>query len=68
MIVPLVTREDRIIHRVKFAGLRYASDMTHAITASVYRCGLIVAYDHHFGEIGPILPWKTSEDLPFMKG
>jgi hypothetical protein len=49
-------------HTRKFTRLRDATDVPHAIAASVYGCEAIVAYGHHFSAISDIIPHKAFED------
>jgi predicted nucleic acid-binding protein len=61
-IFPLLSRAERRAHERRLTELRDASDLPHAVTALVYHCEAIVAYDHHFKAIAPIIPHKTPED------
>jgi predicted nucleic acid-binding protein len=63
LLLPLVSRTERKVHAPKFAALRDASDLPHAIAAAVYGCDTIVAYDDHFRAISHILSYKTPEDF-----
>jgi len=63
ILAPLLKREDRIIHAQKFTSLNDASDIPHAISAVVYNCEDIVAYDAHFKAIADIIPYLTPEDI-----
>jgi len=60
-LLPLVSRIERRRHAARFAALRDASDLPHAIAASVHGCEAIVAYDTHFRSIARILPCRTPE-------
>jgi predicted nucleic acid-binding protein len=62
-ILPLVSRIERRRHTARFAALRDASDLPHAITASVHGCEAIVTYDAHFRRIARILPCRTPESF-----
>ncbi len=55
-VLPLLDREERIIHAQRFSGLRDSSDIPHAISAFVYKAEAIVAYDDHFKDISDVLP------------
>ena len=61
-ILPFASRIERVRHARKFTRLRDATDVPHAIAASVYGCEAIVAYDRHFSAISDIIPYKTPED------
>jgi predicted nucleic acid-binding protein len=62
-LFPLVSRIERRRHAARFAALRDASDLPHAITASVHGCEAIVTYDTHFGSIARIVPCRTPESI-----
>jgi predicted nucleic acid-binding protein len=61
-ILPFVSRVERMRHARRFSRLRDATDVPHAIAASVYECEAIVAYDQHFSAISDLIPHKTPED------
>ena len=63
ILVPLLNREDRILHAQKFSSLNDASDIPHAISAFIYNCEGIVAYDDHFRAIADIIPYLAPEDV-----
>ncbi len=63
ILAPLLKREDRILHAQKFSALNDASDIPHAISAAIYNCEGIVAYDDHFRDIENIIPYLAPEDL-----
>ena len=63
LILPFVSRTDRKLHARRFTALRDATDVPHAIAASVYGCEAIVAYDEHFRAIAHILPYKRPKDF-----
>ncbi len=63
LILPFVSRTGRKLHARRFTTLRDATDVPHAIAASVYGCEAIVAYDEHFRAISHILPYKMPEDF-----
>jgi predicted nucleic acid-binding protein len=46
-IVPLLSRVQKIVHSRTFE-MRDASDQPHVISAYLYHCDAIVAYDEHF--------------------
>jgi predicted nucleic acid-binding protein len=61
-ILPFVSRVERMRHARRFSRLRDATDVPHAIAASVYGCEAIVSYDDHFSAISDLIPYKTPED------
>lgn len=61
-ILPFVSRGERMRHARRFGALRDASDVPHAIAASVYGCEAIVAYDDHFAAISHLIPYKKPEE------
>jgi hypothetical protein len=61
-ILPFVSRVERMRHARRFSRLRDATDVPHAIAASVYDCEAIVAYDEHFSSISDLIPHTTPED------
>jgi predicted nucleic acid-binding protein len=61
-IFPLLPRVERTRHARKFTALRDSSDIPHAITAIVYGCEAIVAYDDHFKAISRVIPYKSPGD------
>ena len=61
-ILPLLSRGERTRHAGKFTALRDSSDIPHAITALVYGCEAIVAYDDHFKAISDFIPYKSPGD------
>jgi hypothetical protein len=61
-ILPFVSRVERMRYARRFSRLRDATDVPHAIAASVYECEAIVAYDEHFSAISDLIPHKTPED------
>ncbi|MGD2251080.1 MAG: PIN domain-containing protein [Candidatus Methanofastidiosia archaeon] len=62
-VLPLLDREERIIHAQKFSDLRDSSDIPHAISAYVYEANAIIAYDDHFKDISAIIPYMNPEDI-----
>lgn len=63
ILAPLLKREDRILHAQKFSSLNDASDIPHAISAIIYNCSDIVAYDDHFRAIEDVIPYLAPEDV-----
>ena len=62
-VLPLLDREERIIHAQRFLGLRDSSDIPHAISAFVYNAKAIVAYDDHFKDISDVIPYVKPEEI-----
>jgi predicted nucleic acid-binding protein len=62
-IFPLVSRTERRRHEGRFAALRDATDLPHAIAAAVHGCEAIVTYDAHFRAIAGIVPCRTPDDF-----
>jgi len=62
-ILPFVTRTERRRIADKFAKLKDASDLPHAIIAYAAACEAIVAYDEHFRAIASVIPYKTPNDF-----
>jgi len=62
-ILPLLSRTERRRHAARFAALRDASDLPHAITAAVYGCEAMVTYDAHFQAIAALLSCRTPDDF-----
>lgn len=61
-ILPFVTRMERRRMASRFASLRDASDLPHAISAYASGCEAIVAYDDHFKAIDHVISYKKPED------
>jgi len=62
-ILPFSPRAERRRLSRRFAALRDASDIPHAVSAYLADCEAIVAYDDHFRTIAHIIPYKTPEDF-----
>ena len=62
-VLPLLDREQRIIHAQRFLTLRDSSDIPHAISAFVYNAEAIVAYDDHFTDIFDVIPCMKPEEI-----
>jgi predicted nucleic acid-binding protein len=63
LLLPFVSRTERKLLARKFTALRDATDVPHAIAASVYGCEAIVAYDEHFRAISHVITYRTPEDF-----
>jgi len=62
-VLPMTTREEKILHARTFAKLEDPSDASHAISALLSGCQIMVSYDQHFASLPPILTWKKPEEL-----
>lgn len=58
----LLTREERLIHRRRFA-IRDASDEPHVISALLSGCDAIVTYDTHFDDVRSLISVFTPTEL-----
>jgi predicted nucleic acid-binding protein len=62
-VLPMVTREERILNTRTFAALKDSSDVAHAISAYLNGCRAVVSYDEHFRDLPPVLTWKKPEEV-----
>ncbi len=62
-LTPLLNRIERKINERFFKQLPDMSDLPHAISAKLWGCDGIVAYDTHFKSISDVLEYKTPEDI-----
>lgn len=62
-VVPLLDRIERKTNIWRFKNLPDTSDLPHAITAFVYNCNSIVAYDNHFSYINDIVLHKRPDEI-----
>jgi predicted nucleic acid-binding protein len=62
-VLPMVTREERILNARTFSAIKDSSDVAHAISAYLNECQFLVSYDKHFEDLPPILEWKRPADL-----
>ncbi len=62
-LLPMLTREEKILQARTFSALKDSSDISHAIAAYLCGCGAIVLYDQHFADLPPVLQWKTPDEL-----
>ncbi len=62
-ITPLLNRIERKINERFFKHLPDISDLPHAISAKLWGCDGIVAYDIHFKSISDVLEHKTPDDI-----
>lgn len=62
-LLPMITREERIVHTRLFAQLQDPSDVAHAISAYLSGCQILISYDHHFRDLPSLLMWKKPEEL-----
>jgi len=62
-LLPMLTREEKILQARTFSRLKDPSDISHAISARLCGCTLLVSYDQHFADLPPVLCWKTPDEL-----
>ena len=62
-VLPMVTREERILNARTFSVIKDSSDAAHAISAYLNGCQFLVSYDKHFEDLPPLLEWKSPKDL-----
>jgi len=62
-VLPMVTREERILNARTFSAIKDSSDVAHAISAYLNGCQFLVSYDKHFEDLPPFLEWKSPRDF-----
>ena len=62
MLVPLLSRADRIVLNHRFP-MRDTSDQAHAATAYHVGCEAIVTYDRHYQDIADRIPCLTAAEV-----
>jgi len=62
-VTPLLSRMERKINERLFRKLPDATDIPHAISAKIWGCQGIIAYDDHFASITDVLEYLTPEQL-----
>ncbi len=62
-VVPLLSRIERTINARLFRKLPDATDLPHAISAKIWGCDGLIAYDEHFLAINDVLDIKTPEQI-----
>jgi predicted nucleic acid-binding protein len=62
-VLPMVTREERILNTRTFSAIKDSSDVAHAISAYLNGCQFLVSYDKHFEDLPPFLGWKRPKDF-----
>lgn len=62
-VLPMITREERVLYTRTFAALRDSSDLPHAISAHLAGCQTLVSHDRHFAALPAILKWERPEEL-----
>jgi predicted nucleic acid-binding protein len=60
-ITPLLSRIERKINERFFKHLPDLSDMPHAVSAKIWGCEGIVAYDDHFKTVSDVLEYKNPD-------
>jgi len=63
VLLPMLSRIERLIHTRQFSALRDSTDLPHAILAKIWECDVIVAYDDHFTSITDIIDYKKPEEV-----
>jgi hypothetical protein len=61
-IAPLLTRFEKLTPERKYP-MTDASDVPHAIIASLKNCDAIITYDSHFNDIKTVIPVMTPEEF-----
>ena len=62
-LTPLLSRMERLVNARFFKKLPDSTDLPHAISAKLYGCEVIVAYDEHFRAISDVLQYQTPEEV-----
>jgi predicted nucleic acid-binding protein len=62
-VTPLLSRMERKINERLFRKLPDATDIPHAVSAKIWGCEGIVAYDDHFAAITDVIERLTPEQL-----
>ena len=62
-VLPMITREERILNTRTFAALKDPSDIAHAISAYLNGCQILVSYDEDFHNLPLALTWKKPEEV-----
>ena len=62
-VTPLLSRMERKINERLFRKLPDATDVPHAVSAKIWGCQGIIAYDDHFAAITEVLEYMTPEQL-----
>jgi predicted nucleic acid-binding protein len=62
-LTPLLNRIERKINERFFKHLPDMSDLPHAISAKLWGCDGLVAYDEHFKSISDVLEYRTPEEI-----
>lgn len=63
VVLPMLTREEKILNLRTFSALTDSSDISHAITAYLAGCSTLIAYDEHYKNLPPILAYKKPEEF-----
>lgn len=62
-LVPLLRREERLVHTRRFAALRDSDDIPHAITAYLHGCQVLITYDTHFQTTANLIPYQSPSEF-----
>jgi predicted nucleic acid-binding protein len=61
-ILQMATREEKVLHTQTFS-LQDSSDLSHAISAHIAGCQILISHDQHFAALPAILEWKRPQEL-----
>jgi predicted nucleic acid-binding protein len=62
-LLPLLTRQERILNARLFSALKDSSDVSHAISAHLAGCQVLVSFDSHFADLPTGLEWKKPAQV-----
>ncbi len=62
-VTPMLSRIERKINERFFRHLPDLSDMPHAVSAKIWGCDGIVAYDEHFRAVSDVIEYRTPEGI-----
>ena len=63
ILLPMLDRKEKLIYGRMFVDLEDSSDIPHAISAYLYGCDGIVAYDRHFDRVHHLLCHFVPQDV-----
>ena len=67
-LTPLLSRMEKMINSRLFNNLSDSTDLPHAISAKIWGCDVVVAYDDHFASISDVIDYKTPEEIVASSG
>ena len=62
-LTPLLNRMEKMINARLFDKLPDPTDLPHAISAKIWGCDVIAAYDEHFKSISDVIEYKKPEEI-----